>query len=206
MLHKNALGAGQQPSLEVPHKFLRWALILFFVIEYIRPQGLANLKLQFVIILLMFFAFLYAKDRSWSKLLTAQLIFFLIVAKSLPLALNNYAVYSVMKVMFGYIAIVFAISWLMSWRIPFRQVILSWVLIIGYVSIYGMLHGGRGPGGMIGDENDLALAVVSVLPFALFGFDYLKGWGKWLSFICIVVFTAAIIASFSRGGFIGLAV
>jgi len=45
-----------------------------------------------------------------------------------------------------------------------------------------------------------------VLPLVLFGFDYLRGWQKWISLGLVVLFVSAIVASGSRGAFIALIV
>ena len=191
---------------DAPYGMLRWALILFLVVEYVRPQAIANLKLQFIIIILLLVSYVATKNHPRSNIMLAMLVFFAVILKSLPFASNNYSVYTVLQVMFGHFTIAYALSWLMSWRSAFKQIVWAWVFILFYVSIYGVLHAGRGPGGMIGDENDLALAIVTILPFALFGFDYHKGAKKWLFAFIALVFVAGVIASFSRGGFLGLAV
>ena len=54
-------------------------------------------------------------------------------------------------------------------------------------------------------KNDMALAACVALPFALFGINYLTGWKKLLSAGLAVLFVAAVVTSYSRGGFIGLA-
>lgn len=201
----NSIPNSNDQASKTPHRGLRWLLILFLVIEYARPLAIAQLKLQLVIILVMAAAFLIAKDRPWSGILTTQLLFLFVIAKSLPFASNYYAVYLGAHTMLGYLIIAFALAWLMSWRAAFRQIIWAWVIILAYCAIYGIVHAGFGPGANW-DENDLALACCVALPFVLFGFDYLRGWQRWASAGLAVLFVVAIVVSFSRGGFLGLAV
>lgn len=190
----------------MPHRALRWILIFFLVLEYARPLGIAQFRLQFVIVLLMAVAFLAAKDRPRSGILLAMLLFFGVVAKSLPFALNTYSVYLEMRGMFGYMVIASAMAWLMSWRGSFHQIVWAWVIILAYCAIYAIAHEGRGPGGLLNDENDMALACCVILPVTLFSFDYLRGWQRWASAGLAVLFAVTVVASFSRGGFIGLVV
>ena len=65
-------------------------------------------------------------------------------------------------------------------------------------------HGGVGPGGFLGDENDLALACITAFPFAFFGFEWNSGWRRWAFGSLGILLLMAVVASFSRGGFVGL--
>jgi len=192
-------------SSETPNKGFQWLLIIFLFLEYVRPEGIAQLRLQSVIIVIMAVAFIFSNNRPKSAIITAQLVFFLVIAKSLPFATNNYAVYQILITMFGYLSISCAFAWLMSTKRSFHLIIWIWVIVTTYCAAYGMTHGGRGPGGYTGDENDLALACIVALPVTLFGFDYFQGWKRWGSLSIGVILSAGIIASFSRGGFIGFA-
>jgi hypothetical protein len=79
-----------------------------------------------------------------------------------------------------------------------------WLGIMGYQAIFALTHDGRGSGGFLGDENDLALGCVTALPLAYAGFRDMRGWKRWASGAAAFLLLAAIVASFSRGGFIGL--
>jgi O-antigen ligase len=72
------------------------------------------------------------------------------------------------------------------------------------VALYGITHSGRGPGGFLHDENDLALGCVTAFPFAFFGFELSSGWRRWVSGALGTVLIVAVVISFSRGGFVGL--
>jgi len=58
---------------------------------------------------------------------------------------------------------------------------------------------------MLGDENDLALGCATAFPFAFYGFERLSGSRRWLSGAIGGLLVVAIVASFSRGGFVALA-
>jgi O-antigen ligase len=186
-------------------KALGWILIIFLFLEYVRPPGIVDFRLQLVATLVLPIAFVFAKDRPWSSVFTAQILFLIVIAKSLPFAANNFSVYRITYVMVGYFAVFFAMAWLMSWRKPFIQITRVWLALVAYCAIYAIAHHGLGPGGYTSDENDLALLCVVALPFALFGFDYGRGRERWAMVFLGVVLVAAIVTSFSRGGFVGLA-
>ena len=180
-------------------------LILFLVLEYVRPPVLTAFKLQMIIVIVLFGLWFMARNRPWSGILTAQVLFFLVCLQAIPFASNNYAAYFTTRTMFGHLSIALGLSWLLATRSTFRTVTWAWVLIMAYVAVFGITHGGRGPGAMLGDENDLALGCATALPFAFYGFERLSGRRRWIYGAIGGLLTVAIVASFSRGGFVALA-
>jgi probable O-glycosylation ligase (exosortase A-associated) len=96
-----------------------------------------------------------------------------------------------------------------------RIIILTAVVAvsIGFYGIKGGVHtiatGGAsrlwGPGGFIGDNNALALALVVTLPL----FRYLhaiahKQWLRWVLIVCMGLILASVIGTQSRGAFLGV--
>jgi len=191
-------------STRVPNVWAARLLILFFVLEYARPYALAVLKIQMVIVVVLLLMWAMAKDRPWSDILAAQVLFFLLCLQGVATAENNYAAYITTRIMFGHLSIALALSWVLG-RLPtFRKVTFAWLLIVGYLALYGITHGGRGPGAMVGDENDLALGCATAFPFAFYGFERLSGARRWVSAVIVGLLVAAIVISFSRGGFVAL--
>lgn len=184
---------------------LFWALVLFLVLEYVRPSGIVNFKIQMVVSLALPVFWLFASEKPWSRILTAQVAFVGIGAALVPIASNYYAAYLSTRVMYANLAIAVSMAWLWSSFASLRMGILCWMGIMTYVALFGITHGGRGPGGFLGDENDLALACCTAFPFAFYGFERLPGWKRWASGAVAVLCVLAIVASFSRGGFLGLA-
>jgi O-antigen ligase len=181
-------------------------LVLFLVLEYVRPPVLAQLKLQMVIVVLMLGLWFAARNRPWSGILTAQVLFLLLCFQAIPFASNNYAAYFTTRTMFGHLSIALGLSWLLVRRSTLRSVTWAWLLIMGYVAVFGITHGGRGPGAMLGDENDLALGCATAFPFAFYGFERFSGWRRWLSGAIGGLLVVAVVTSFSRGGFVALIV
>lgn len=181
-------------------------LIFFLVLEYIRPPIVSELKLQMATIVLMLVLWLSARKRPWSGILTAQVLFLVVCLQAIPFAWNNYAAYVTARTMFGHLAIALGLSWLLATLAAFRRVAWAWLLIMGYVAVFGIVSGGRGPGAMLGDQNDLALGCATALPFAFYGFERLSGGRRWVCGAIGALMVIAIVVSFSRGGFLALVV
>lgn len=88
----------------------------------------------------------------------------------------------------------------------FHRVMVVWVVALASAGVHAVLHNGVGPGGFLGDENDLALAMVMLLALAWYQATnpQLSWWVRWLFGAAVVVAVAAVIASNSRGGFLAL--
>jgi O-antigen ligase len=181
-----------------------WLLAVFMVLEYLRPPVIVQFKLQMAIVLLLPVMWLTARQRTWTSIMTCQVLFFAWCVKSLPLAGNWFNVYFTSRVMFGNIAIALAFTWVGSNLKNLRHLLWIWLALMSYQAVWALGHGGKGTGGFLGDENDLALACGTALPFALAGFERMRGITRWLLGVVTVLTLMGIVASFSRGGFVGL--
>jgi O-antigen ligase len=187
-----------------PRSFLFWPLMLFFVLEYARPSALAQLRLQMMLLLLFLVVWALREDRAWSRNLSLQLAFLGLCAASGLWALNHFSVYVTVRTVAGHVIVATTITWILSNRRDISLAIWIWVGIMSYQAVHAIFYGGRGTGGFLGDENDLALACSTALPFALVASLALPGWRRWLGAGLSVLLTAAIVVSVSRGGFVGL--
>ncbi|TGU70456.1 hypothetical protein E4633_11355 [Geomonas terrae] len=80
-------------------------------------------------------------------------------------------------------------------------------LLFLFIGVYALTHSGRGPGGSVGDENDVGLYLVSFLPFTFFLLSQAtsrKGQALWA--LSVIVSLAAIVMTKSRGSLVGLIV
>jgi len=188
-----------------PSKFFIWALITFVILEFARPPVVSELKLQVLISVALPLLIAFGKLRWWHPLMTIWIAFFALAVIHIPIAYNNYSAYGFARTCYTGVAIALCIAWLLQRRADLRLALVAWMGSMTYVALYGITHGGRGPGGFMGDENDLALACCTAFPFAFFGFERLRGGAKWIAGALAVVFVMAIVVSFSRGGFVGLA-
>jgi hypothetical protein len=158
------------------------------------------------IVVVLLVLWLGARQRPWSGIMTAQVLFLLVCIQAIPFAWNYYSAYITTRTMFGHLGIALGLSWLLASPATFRRVTWAWLLIMGYAAVFGILSGGQGPGAMLGDENDLALGCATALPFAFYGFERLSGGRRWLCGVIGALMIVAIVVSFSRGGFIALVV
>jgi O-antigen ligase len=180
-------------------------LIFFFVLEYVRPMLVVQFRFQMLIVLLMPVLWFTSRERPWSRNLTLQLCLVVLCGLSAFWAENYFSAVGTTRELFGHFSIALAITWLLCDRSHFATGAWAWVLTISYQAMYAITHGGVGTGGFIGDENDLALACGTAFPFAFIGFRHLPGWKRWACGGLAVLFAAAVVASFSRGGFLGFA-
>lgn len=182
-----------------------WAIILFIVLEVARPVGLSNLKLQVLISLLLPVGLGFSRARWWHPMMTVWVGILALTVIQVPVSYNNYSAYMFARNAYAGIAVALGIAWALQDLRSLQWAMGAWILSFGYVAFYGITHGGRGPSGFTGDENDLALACCTALPLAFFAFERLTGLVRWLAGGFTLIFVFAIIASFSRGGFVGLA-
>lgn len=187
-------------------KWLFWVLLAFFVLEFARPGLIVHLRLQMLAVLVLPLAWLFGQNRPWGHVLTGQVLFLGLCVGGILWATNNYAAYFQARVMFGNVAMAVAISWVLADLFRFQRAMWVWVAVMLYASIWTITHGGFGPGGFIKDENDVAQGIVTALPFALYGFEQLRGWRRWLCVGVGIVFVSSVVVSSSRGGFVALGV
>jgi O-antigen ligase len=80
-----------------------------------------------------------------------------------------------------------------------------WLGVHTVLAINGMLHQGRGVGGWLGDENDFGMEMNVAVPVAFFMYQNAKNKGsKFLYLGLLGVFVMSVVATSSRGGFLGL--
>ncbi len=74
-----------------------------------------------------------------------------------------------------------------------------------FLGLYSLTHSGKGPGGFVGDENDLCLVLLMCLPFSIYFTQQKRQGVLRLVALASVFFTlVGILATLSRGGFLGL--
>lgn len=191
----------------------KWFFILgcYFIIEYARiqeiiPIGYLRPGFLVIIALIAYFGFYEQKEKIFQKQINFIIIFIIISAVFVPLARNSYyafhsfqALVITLPALFGIVACIDSISRL-------NKLMLLLALICSYISIYSFFHSGYGPGGIIGDANDVALFIVFSIPFLIFIYSQQsKISGKIFFLILLLVAVGSVAYSNSRGGFVGLA-
>lgn len=191
-----------------------WLFLLFFSFEILRPQDsfapfLAPLKLPSILALLvaLYSLFLAEKKDIYIKPIKYYLLFTAYLFLSVI-----YAEHSVVSL---YIAKDFVI-WFLVFFVPMATLVNTkeklfnfctiFILLNSMVAVWGLTHGGRGPGSFTLDENDLALFMCMTLPISVYLSlcNKVSPTVKWLSRISALLITMCIVSTFSRGGFLGL--
>lgn len=180
--------------------------LIYLLMEYGRPAD--PLGIPLVTSILLFVWWLVSPNRTW----TIQFPYFLLLLSAIavmgPFAVNSYSIWWGFR---GMVVQLLCISMpLILFTSSLRRAFAftsAFLAVLVYAAIYGITHGGVGPGGHIGDENDLALALSMALPFAFVGALFKASiWQRLTSLACVVLLLSATMVTFSRGGFLALAV
>ena len=137
--------------------YVFWMVIVYLVMEFIRPELLTPLKLQYIVGLLIPLLWLRERRRQWSVALTVQALFVVWCAQAVPFASNNFSAYMVTRTGLTFLVTGIALTWVGSNFRDLKRVIWFWVALMVYQGVWAITHGGRGTGGFLGDENDAAL-------------------------------------------------
>jgi probable O-glycosylation ligase (exosortase A-associated) len=184
--------------------------VVYLLLEFGRPQevipGLAALSVPGTVSVLLAVSLGLSGRPMFSDKATQLFILLLaFMALHIPLALNNYAAFQTAKVMgitfVAYLGIVTSVDTFDR----IQTLITLWFVIHAYLAIYGIIKGGRGIGGFLGDENDLAMTLNMIIPFAFFLALAEENPIKKVWYIGITaLFLLTNMMTFSRGGFVGL--
>lgn len=185
----------------------------FYFIEFFRPQSfipaLRPLKPGLMSVLITIIAFIIhiaitKKRIIWDNINWPYIGFIIIVGSGTFTAMNSRWAYNIFEVMIiGFLVYFVALNLLDTHK---RLSILIWMLLLihAYFAVKGIPSGGHVNTTLMGDENDYALAMNSVLPFAFFLFLRTTGIKKFAALVILVLFVLAVVASMSRGGWLGL--
>lgn len=184
--------------------------LIYLALEYGRPQAsipvLELLHLPAVITILLAFALIGSGklrlDNAQTKLFMALLV---LMAAHVPFDVNNYWAFETTREMaITFVAYLAILTFIDSFE-KFQAMITAWIAIHVYLAITGIIKGGVGIGGFLGDENDFALALNMIIPFGIFLAMEAKEKSKRILFFVITgIFVVCNVLTLSRGGFVGL--
>jgi O-antigen ligase len=208
-LRQSRSSAPRTLSLE-PDRVGVWLLLLlvWLFFEFGRPAD--PLKIPLLISLLSFLTWLPRPNKQWSPQTWWFLVFLGVCALGIPLAANTYSAYQAtydMAILF--LCICLPLQSLLTSVRRIRIWVYTLLAIILYVGTWAVFHGGMGPSGTAGsqDENYVAALVDMAIPFAFFSlFVEKRRVIQVLLVLSMVVFVGAIALGGdpSRGGFLGL--
>lgn len=128
-----------------------------------------------------------------------------IMAFWIPFANNNFHALMTFKDMTLYFFFYLGIITFVNSTTRMHRLILMWLGVHAVLAINGMLHQGRGVGGWLADENDFGMEMNVAIPVAFFMFQGASNKGGKATYLALLgVFIMSLIATSSRGGFLGL--
>lgn len=190
-----------------------WLLVLYLFFEYVRPQSvvgaLAPLRIPFILSLVLPMIWLASADKQPAKdsLVKLMVAFVALVAISVTYAVNTFWVFETFKFMVVYLsAVVLPVTALVTTPRRLSVFFNCWIVIHVLLALWSVTHQGRGTGSFLADENDLSLALNMAIPYAYYmlqrpGQPIVR---RLLYIAAVAVLSAGVIASESRGGFLGL--
>ena len=190
-----------------------WLLTIFFVFETIRIQeiipvvGQMRLPLLMSVSLALYWFSFREKDIFNEDVIKRHIAFLIFITLSFFWVINHFHAKNAIQNMYlFFVAAVLPSTLILHGFKRISMFFFIWAISNGILSIQGILSGGTGPGGFVEDENDLAMALNMGMPYAFMlsrakTLPYLL---KKLLLILGVVMCFGVIATSSRGGFLGL--
>lgn len=187
-------------------------LLLLLIFNSFRPDKLlpgGSVLTYFptLIIALLLLKWLPLKNKVLSNTQTRFYFFFiLLMICQLPFVRNYGYAKGIVEstLIYGITSYLFAIQFIDNFTRINLYVRLYAILGV-FFAILGLSGGGRVDVPVLGDENDFCLYVNCLIPFAYYlGKETRELWKKMFYYGMTVAFVAANVATFSRGGFLGL--
>ncbi|MGE3153614.1 MAG: O-antigen ligase family protein [Nitrospiraceae bacterium] len=206
----NRIGVQARGAQEAKGKGPFTIILLALLFEFGRPQeivpGLKMIPFASLLDGYLLISVLQAGKFNLAKKQTKLwLIMFAVMVVHIPLANNNFWAAMITKDMFLTFGLYLGIITFVDSLERFNRVMKIWLGVHGFLAVMGVLSGGRGIGGWLGDENDFCMQMDVAAGFALFLMSS-KGAGVsrpvYIGLLCLFVLAA--MATMSRGGFIGL--
>ncbi len=185
-------------------------LLIYLLLDYGRPQALIPilnvLHLPAIITVILLLTLIQTGgidlETPQSKLFIALLALMTIHG---PIATNNYWALMMWKAMLLYFIIFLSMYRFVDSMEKFHKMMNYWVAVHIFLAVVGVIKGGKGIGGFIGDENDLCMTVNLIIPYSFFlAMSAKKTRKKVFFFLLTGLFIFTNILTFSRGGFLGM--
>ncbi len=188
-----------------------WPCIAYLVVDFGRPMSwvpVLNLVRPGMLVAIWgFAAILFMRNRPpVPKPVKYMLGLLALMALQVPFAMNNrWALWGLEDFLFLVVGGVIPLAMLASDLASVRTLLTAYVTLHVPMALYGLIHNGYGPSGWELDNNDLALALNAGLGVAVFLFLEASSMIRklWLGAI-MVLMLAGVVATNSRGGFVGL--
>lgn len=184
--------------------------VMYFIVDYGRPQEIVPIGFMrpALILTLILTGYLMANGGlSCVKYRQVRImcLFILLLASYVPFVRNQYYAYIAFKTQLLYMPFVLSLIVCVDSVRRLRTLMIVGVVLQIYIALWALAHGGLGPGYYFHDQNDLALYMNMWIPISYYLFFTEKTRTARLLYLAGVVFgLVTVVASSSRGGFVGL--
>ncbi|MGC4095545.1 MAG: O-antigen ligase family protein [Nitrospira sp.] len=178
--------------------------LVYLGMEYMRPPN--PLGIPLVISIALLFVWLAKPKKIWVPQFYCFFALEAVIAVMGPFAENNFNVFMWARNMgVMLICIVIPLVHVVNNERRFAVFIGGIAVVMAYLGLYAITHGGRGPGGHVGDENDASLALNSFIPLVFLSMFLAKTiLQRVLYGLAFGIMVLGVAATMSRGGFLGL--
>lgn len=204
---ESATAGGEKPSTRPV-----MLLLAYVFLEYGRPMILSPFRPALILQIVIAGQLLTNLDKVKSVIRDRYFVLFAVLLAEMTLhvftASNNYFAFKHLQLMASYLLFSIAFCSILDSQVRLRVFLLGFVTIVGAVSLAILLEvpGYLGGVHLLGDTNDLALAMNVMIPMSFFLGLYYRGLRRYYLWGCMLVFVMTNVAAFSRGGFVGMAV
>lgn len=199
--------------------FAQSLILLNFLVLFLRPNDVIRpigaIRLPMIISIICIFTLLPKLGQPRPRAMNILLLFLGVECLRLLIGfyvfqdfvINDFWQFQVLKDLgLQYFGLVFPMMFYFRSGGAFHRLSKAWWLVAFLLPIYVITHGGTGPGGFLGDENDVGLAILFFMsPILAQLFETKQGGTKKLLKLaaCLVTFVAVVVTN-SRGTFVGL--
>jgi len=204
-------GAIWQPRRAQESKAGFYLVMTYFLFEFGRPQelipGLRVIPFGTGLSVLILLNVIMSRKLDFSRLQTKLWLPLLaVMAIHVPIAVNNFWALMTFKDMLLLYCVYLGIVTFVDSLEKMTMLIKMWMGIHVFLAVMGIAKGGVGIGGWMGDENDFCAVMNMVVPFGYFLLFSSTGVVQKMTYLGFLgTYILAAVASFSRGGFFGLA-
>ena len=193
-------------------------LSLAILMEYVRPQSvipaIGFIKFPMLVNVFSFLCVLPHLSKNWNRANVVMVLFliynaiYIVVGRFVVdewVVNDGRALFGLISLLFSYFSISIVIAKVCLYKKALFGLAKVMAMTSALLGIYALTHGGKGPTGWVGDENDCCFALLTVFPFCIFATNFSRGvFQKTIYAITNCLSIGAIVFTFSRGGFVAL--
>ena len=187
-----------------------YLVLLAMLFEFGRPQDvlppLKVIPIPTLIDVSILIAVLTSGKATFANMQTKLWVgLLLFMAVWIPFANNNFWAFMTLKEMTLYFFFYLGIVTFVDTTGKMQKLIFMWLGVHAVLGVNGILHHGQGVGGWLGDENDFGMEMNVAIPVAFFMYQAaVNQRAKLLYGVLLGLFVMSVVATSSRGAFLGL--